>query len=74
MNGYKKRIDGKEIVIGITALPNRKRLYLYWQDGYIVYPCATFSNDENAYMFMDVLADFIGADRFKWFGREEQGK
>ena len=72
MKGYKKRIGDKEVVIGIMTLPNRKRLYLYIQKDNCVYPCASFSNDEYAYMFMDMLADFLNADKHEWFRREEK--
>ncbi len=67
MNGYKKRIGDKEIIIGIAAMPYRKKLCLVVQEGNCLTKYATFNNDRSAYLFMDIFADFIGAERFEWF-------
>lgn len=70
MSAYTKRIGDKEMAIGITTFSNRKRLSLYVREGNHITSCATFSNDELAYKFMDAFADFVGAERFEWFSRE----
>lgn len=71
MVGYEKRIDDRKIMIGITEIPNRRRLYLRVLEGNVIHPYASFSYVDKAYEFMDAFADFIGAKRVDWFGRDE---
>ena len=72
MVGYEKRIGDAKVTIGVTELPNRKRLYLFIQKGSVIYPYASFNKVEHAYKFMDMFADFIGAERIEWFGRDTE--
>lgn len=69
MNGYKKRMGDKEVIIAVATMPYRKKLCLVVQRGSVIAKYATFNNDEAAYAFMDIFADFIGAERIEWFGR-----
>lgn len=71
MIGYKKRTD-EETVIGVSTMPYRKKLCLVVEKGNTLTKYATFNNEEAAYEFMDIFADFIGAERIDWFGREEE--
>lgn len=68
--GYGKRVGDKKIAIGVSTMPGRKKLCLVVEEGNELTKYASFNNDEAAYAFMDILADFIGAERIDWFGRE----
>lgn len=70
MTGYTKRKGGRKITIGIGILPDRKKPCLMIREGNVSTKYASFNNDEAAYKFMDIFADFIGAERIEWFGRE----
>ena len=52
-------------------MPGRKKLCLVVEEGNVLTKYASFNNDEAAYMFMDIFADFIGAERIDWFGRDK---
>ena len=69
---YQKEINGKKIAIGVSTMPNRKKLCLVVSSGNCITKYATFNNEEAACEFMDIFADFIGAERIEWFGREEE--
>lgn len=71
MNGYQKEINGKKLAIGVSTMPNRKKLCLVVSNGYCIVKYATFTNEEAAYEFMDILARFLGAEHIDWFGRDE---
>lgn len=71
MNGYQKEINGKKLAIGVSTMPNRKKLCLVVSNGYCIVKYATFTNEEAAYEFMDIFADFIGAERIDWAFRNE---
>lgn len=71
MTGYSKRIGDRKISIGISTMPYRKKLCLVVEEGNCCTKYATFNNDEAATEFMGIFADFIGAERFEWFGRGE---
>ena len=71
MTGYQREIDGRKITIGVSTMPNRKKLCLVVSNGYCITKYATFQNEEAAYEFMDIFARFLGAERIDWFGRDE---
>ena len=71
LTGYAKRTGDKKITIGVSAMPGRKKLCLVVEEGNVLTKYASFNNDEAAYMFMDIFADFIGAERIDWFGRDK---
>ena len=70
MIGYKKRAGDKEIFIGISLIPNRKKMCLVVKEGNTLTKYATFNNDEAAMDFMNIFAEFIGAEKIEWFERE----
>lgn len=72
MTGYQKRIGERKIAIGVSDMPGRKKLCLVVEEGNALTKYASFNNDEAAYAFMDILADFIGAERIEWFGRGDR--
>lgn len=69
LTGYTKRTGDKKITIGVSNMPGRKKLCLVVEEGNELTKYASFNNSEAAYMFMDIFADFIGAERIDWFGR-----
>ena len=71
MVGYQKRIGDKKITIGVSTMPGRKKLCLVVEEGNALTKYGSFNNSEAAYEFMDIFADFIGADRIEWFGRDK---
>ena len=71
MSGYKMRTGDKEVMIAVSTMPYRKKLCLVVQQGSVLRKYATFNNDESAYAFMDIFADFIGAKRIEWAFRGE---
>ena len=73
MTGYQKRVEGRKLSIGIATIPNRKKLCLVVSDGNVITKYATFTNNESAYEFMDIFADFIDVERHEWFGRGVDG-
>lgn len=72
MIGYEKRIGDKKLFIGISTMPYRKKLCLVVGEGNCLTKYATFNNDYSAHEFMDIFADFIGAERIDWFGRDSE--
>ena len=74
MNGYKTRIGNRSIAIGVSIMPYRKKLCLVVEEGNTLTKYATFNNEQSAYEFMDIFADFISAKRIEWFGREDDCK
>lgn len=70
MTGYEKRIGDRKIAIGLGILPDRKRPCLLVREDNVTTKCASFNDLETAYMFFELFADFIGAERIEWFGRE----
>lgn len=71
MIGYQREIDSKKITIGVSTMPNRKKLCLVVSGGNYITKYATFNNEEVAYEFMDIFADFIGTERIDWAFRNE---
>lgn len=69
MVGITKRNNGKKMTIGVSTMPYRKKLCLVVEEGNTLTKYATFNNDEAAYAFMDLFADFMGVERIEWFGR-----
>ena len=76
MKGYAKRIGDKKIAIGVDYLRYRKKPCLVvleeWR-GAVMSKYASFNNEDSARKFMDIFADFIGAEKIEWLG-EEGGK
>ena len=72
MIGYSKRSDNNKISIGVSTMPYRKKLCLVVERGNTLTKYATFNNEEAAYEFMDIFAEFIGAEKIEWFGRNKQ--
>lgn len=71
MVGYKKRIGETMVTIAVATMPYRKKPCLVVQKGNTIAKYASFNDDECAYKFMDIFADFIGAERIDWFGRDD---
>lgn len=69
MVGFQKRVGEKKITIGVSTMPGRKKLCLVVEEGNELTKYASFNNEEAAYLFMDIFADFIGAERIEWFWR-----
>ena len=70
MIGYQTSVNGKEMRIGITYLPNRKKPCLVIGDNYSITKFATFNNELAARAFMDLFADFLGIQRIDWSNDE----
>ena len=64
MYGFKK--NGVSIVA--CNMPYRKKACLCIQRKNSICKYATFNNDTSAKVFMDILADFIGAEKINWEG------
>lgn len=62
-----------KVSIGVGNLPGKKRKSLYVETGCSIYPVATFTNDEQAQMFSDVLEYFLGMRKspFQQIGEEK---
>lgn len=71
MVGISKRAGDRKLTIGVSEMPYRKKLCLVVEEGNALTKYATFNNEEAAYMFMDLFADFMGVERIDWFGRSE---
>ena len=71
MTGYRTRIGNRNITIGVSTMPYRKKLCLVVEEGNALTKYATFNNEYSAYEFMDIFADFIGVERIEWFGRDD---
>lgn len=69
MGGITKRNGCRKMTIGVSTMPYRKKLCLVVEEGNTLTKYATFNNEEAAYEFMDLFADFIGVERIEWFGR-----
>lgn len=69
MVGITKRNGYRKMTIGVSTMPYRKNLCLVVEEGNTLTKYATFNNEEAAYEFMDLFADFIGVERIEWFGR-----
>lgn len=70
MVGISKRTGDRKLTIGVSDMPYRKKLCLVVEEGNMLTKYATFNNEEAAYQFMDLFADFMGVERIDWFGRE----
>lgn len=73
MVGITKRNGDRKLTIGVSTMPYRKKLCLVVEEGNTLTKYATFNNEEAAYMFMNIFADFMGVERIEWFGRGENG-
>ena len=74
MVGITKRNGDRKLTIGVSTMPYRKKkLCLVVEEGNTLTKYATFNNEEAAYVFMDLFADFIGVERIDWFGRANNG-
>ena len=71
MVGIKKLNGDRKLTIGVSTMPYRKKLCLVVEEGNTLTKYATFNNEEAAYAFMDLFADFMGVERIDWFGRNE---
>ena len=71
MVGIKKRNGDRELTIGVSTMPYRKKLCLVVEEGNTLTKYATFNNEKAAYAFMDLFADYMGVERIEWFGRVE---
>lgn len=71
MVGITKRNGDRKLTIGVSTMPYRKKPSLVVEEGNTLTKYATFNNEEAAYAFMDLFADFIGIERIDWFGRNE---
>ena len=69
MVGITKRNGYRNMTIGVSTMPYRKKLCLVVEEGNTLTKYATFNNEEAAYEFMDLFADFIGVERIEWFRR-----
>ena len=69
MVGITKRNGYRKMTIGVSTMPYRKKLCLVVEEGNTLTKYATFNNEEAAYEFMDLFADFIGVERIEWFRR-----
>ena len=72
MVGISKRAGNRKLTIGVSEMPYRKKLCLVVGEGNTLTKYATFNNEETAYKFMDLFADFMGVERIDWFGRESE--
>ena len=73
MVGITKLNGDRKLTIGVSTMPYRKKLCLVVEEGNTLTKYATFNNEESAYAFMDLFADFIGVERIDWFGRADNG-
>ena len=73
MVGITKLNGDRKLTIGVSPMPYRKKLCLVVEEGNTLTKYATFNNEESAYAFMDVFADFMGVERIDWFGRDDNG-
>lgn len=71
MVGIKKRNGDRELTIGVSTMPYRKKLCLVVEEGNTLTKYATFNNEKAAYAFMDLFADYMGVERIEWFGRAD---
>lgn len=71
MVGITKRNGNRKLTIGVATMPYRKKLCLVVEEGNTLTKYATFNNDESAYEFMNLFADFMGIERIDWFGKSE---
>lgn len=71
MVGITKMNGDRKLTIGVSTMPYRKNLCLVVEEGNTLTKYATFNNEEAAYAFMDLFADFMGIERIDWFGRNE---
>ena len=69
MVGITKRNGDRKLTIGVSTMPYRKKLCLVVEEGNTITKYATFNNEEAAYEFMDLFADFTGVERIEWFER-----
>ena len=70
MVGITKRNGYRKMTIGVSTMPHKKKPCLVVEEGNTITKYATFNNEEAAYEFMDLFADFIGVERIEWFERE----
>lgn len=73
MKGYAKRIGDKKIAIGVDYINYRKKPCLVvLEEGHrvVMSKYASFNDEDSARKFMDIFADFIGAEKIEWFGEE----
>lgn len=69
MVGITKLNGDRKLTIGVSTMPNRKKMCLVVEEGNTLTKYATFNNEEAAYAFMDLFADFMCVERIDWFGR-----
>lgn len=74
MIGITKRTGKRRLTIGVSTMPYRKKLCLVVEEGNTLTKYATFNNEEAAYAFMDLFADFMGVERIDWFGRADNAE
>ena len=74
MVGITKLNGDRKLTIGVSTMPYRKKLCLVAKEGNTITKYATFNNEEAAYAFMDLFADFMGVERIDWFERVSEGE
>lgn len=63
MFGYVKKVNGKNLTIGVDTIPYRKKPCLVVMQGNEIVKYASFNNKEAAQEFMDIFAIFLNAER-----------
>lgn len=71
MVGISKRCGNRQLTIGVSTMPCRKKLCLVVEEGNTLTKYAIFNNEEAAYKFMDLFCDFMEMKRIDWFGRDD---